>query len=106
MKEQAEYSSRQERLLHVIHGPHVSEKASNVADKYKQFVFKVAVDAKKLEIKDAVEALFEVKVDAVRVCNVRGKARTFKQVLGRRKNWKKAYVSLKEGYDIDFSGTK
>lgn len=106
MKEQVEYSKKQERLLHVIQGPHVSEKASIIADKHKQFVFKVATDANKLEIKHAVEDLFDVKVDAVRVCKVKGKTRTFKQIAGRRKNWKKAYVSLKEGFDIDFSGTK
>lgn len=96
----------QERLLHVIRGPHISEKGSMVADKHKQFVFKVAKNTNKNEIKRAIELLFEVKVDSVTVCNVKGKARRFKQMLGQRQGWKKAYVSLKEGYDIDFTGNK
>lgn len=96
----------QERLFHIILGPRISEKASTVAEKYKQFVFKVTPLANKRDIKQAVEKLFDVKVDQVRVCNVKGKTRTFKQVQGRRKNWKKAYVSLKEGFDIDFTGQK
>ena len=92
----------QERLLKVIVAPHISEKATNVAEKNKQFVFKVLPDATKAEIKNAVEKLFSVKVDAVRVCNVKGKTKMFKQVAGRCKDWKKAYVSLQEGQDISF----
>lgn len=100
------YNKSQERLLHVIRGPHISEKGAGLGDKHKQFVFKVDSNANKPEIKQAVEMLFDVKVNAVTVCNVRGKARRFKQMLGQRKGWKKAYVSLKEGYDIDFTGNK
>jgi len=106
MKSQTNPVGNQERLLQVIKGPHLSEKGSLIGDKHRQFVFKVVTDANKIEIKQAVEVLFDVKVDAVRVCNVKGKVRRFKQMLGRKKGWKKAYVSLSEGYDIDFTGTK
>jgi len=99
-------NQKQERLLQIIHRPHISEKATNIAEKNNQFVFQVASDATKDEIKQAVELLFEVKVEHVRVCNVRGKVRNFKQVTGQRKGWKKAYVALKEGQDIDFVGNK
>lgn len=97
---------KQERLLQIILRPHLSEKSALVGDKYRQFVFKVAANADKTEIKQAVEVLFNVKVGAIRVCNVRGKERRFKQMTGHRKGWKKAYVSLQEGYDIDFTGIK
>ena len=93
----------QERLMKVLLSPIVSEKSTRVGDKCKQVVFKVATDAKKPEIKQAVEQLFDVKVDAVTVLNVKGKAKRFGQILGRRKSWKKAYVSLQEGHDIDFA---
>lgn len=96
----------QERLLKIIYGPHVTEKNTVIAEKYRQVAFRVARCANKHEIKNAVEALFEVKVDAVRVCNVKGKVKQFKQRLGKQGNWKKAYVSLKEGHDIDFTGIK
>ena len=96
----------QERLMKIILAPCVSEKATIVADKNRQFVFKVATDAVKPEIKKAVEFLFSVEVSSVRVCNMKGKRKIFKHVPGRRKNWKKAYVSLKEGYDINFMGGK
>jgi len=93
---------KQERLLKVIVAPHISEKATNVAEKHRQFVFKVLPDATKAEIKTAIEKLFNVKVDAVRVCNVKGKTKMFKQMAGKRKDWKKAYISLQEGQDISF----
>lgn len=93
----------QERLLKVILGPHVSEKSTVIAEKNKQFVFKVASDANKLEVKKAIELLFSVSVESVRILNVKPKTRRFKQMLGRRKGWKKAYVSLTDG-DINFSG--
>lgn len=96
----------QQRLMRVILGPHVSEKGTIVAEKHRQILFRVLPDATKPEIKQAIEMLFEVKIDSVRVCNVKGKTRQFRQASGTRKNWKKAYVSLKEGYDIDFTGTK
>src|SRR4051794_1250035 len=93
----------QERLLQVLLRPHSSEKAAIIAEKNRQFVFKAVADATKPEIKQAVELLFGVEVETVRVCNVKGKTRRFRQSIGRRKDWKKAYVSLKEGHDIDFT---
>lgn len=96
----------QERLMKVLLGPHVSEKSTKIGDRYRQIVFKVAADATKPEIKQAVEQLFNVQVDGVRVNNVRGKTRRFGQITGRRKDWKKAYVSLKEGFDISFAGSE
>ena len=93
----------QERLMKVILSPHVSEKSTTVADQHKQFVFKVLKDANKLEVKHAIEMLFNVNVEAVKVTNVRGKTRRFGQMMGKRKSWKKAYVSLKEGQDINFT---
>lgn len=96
----------QERLLKVLVGPHVSEKGTRLADKHNQIVFKVIPDATKLEVKKAVENLFKVEVDNVQVVNVRGKMKRLGQNWGKRKNWKKAYVSLKEGQDIDFIGAE
>ena len=96
----------QERIFKVLIGPHVSEKASIVADKYKAIVFKVARDANKIEIKNAVESLWNVKVDSVRTVLVKGKKKRTGRFEGRRQDWKKAYVSLKEGYDIDFLGAE
>ena len=92
----------QERLLKVLVGPHVSDKAYRVGDTNKQVVFEVLKDATKHEIKAAVEKLFEVEVTQVTTLNVRGKARRFGRIEGRTKAWKKAYVSLKEGHDIRF----
>ena len=93
----------QERLFKVLLGPHITEKASMTSGDAAQVVFKVATDASKLEVKKAVEKLFEVKVDDVRVANVKGKTRRTKTGMGRRSVWKKAYVRLAEGQDIDFS---
>ena len=96
----------QERIFKVLLGPHVSEKATVLADGQNQFVFKVDTTATKLEIKKAVEALFEVKVEAVRTANMKGKSKFFGRVAGKRADWKKAYVSLEEGQDIDFLGAE
>ena len=93
----------QERLLKVILGPVVSEKATEIADARSQFTFKVATDATKAEIKSAVEMLFKKDVDSVQVVNVKGKKKRTGQRLGQRKNWKKAYVCLKPGQDIDIT---
>lgn len=98
--------SNQERLMQVILAPHISEKSTVTADKFRQFVFRVVSNAKKNEVKQAVEMLFNVQVESVNVCNVKGKKKYFKQMLGSRKGWKKAYVALKEGNDIDFTGMK
>ena len=95
----------QERPYEVLLGPHVSEKATVLDDKHKQFVFKVATDATKPEIKKAVELLFEVKVAKVTTLNVAGKTKRTRYGLGRRKDWKKAHVTLQPGQDIDFAGS-
>ena len=93
-----------ERIMKVLLAPHVSEKTTRVADQSNQVVFKVLPDANKLEIKKAVEMLFDVKVTAVSVSNMKGKLKRFSNSIGRRKDWKKAYVTLAEGQDIDFMG--
>jgi large subunit ribosomal protein L23 len=92
----------QERLMQVLLAPQISEKATYVADKYEQVIFRVASDANNPEIKDAVELLFKVEVEGVQVANVKGKVKRFKGATGRRKGWKKAYVSLKPGQEINF----
>jgi len=96
----------QERVFKVLKAPHVSEKASVAADQNNQFVFKVASDATKAEIKAAVEKLWEVKVKAVNTLVVKGKNKRFGRSEGKRSDWKKAYVSLQEGFDIDFLGAE
>ncbi len=95
-----------ERLLMVLRTPHTSEKTTVMAEKFKQFTFKVLSTATKSEIKQAVEHLFDVKVRRVSVVNVKGKAKRFKQLSGKRGDWKKAFVSLCPGYDIDFTVTE
>ena len=93
----------QERLMKVLLAPHITEKASIAAESNQQIVFKVATDANKTEIKKAVELLFEVEVDSVQVANVKGKRKRFGQIQGRRNGYKKAYVKLKAGSEIDFA---
>ncbi|MFC3606924.1 50S ribosomal protein L23 [Stutzerimonas tarimensis] len=95
----------QERVFKVLIGPHVSEKATVLADSKGQFVFKVATDATKLEIKKAVESLFEVKVAHVSTLNVKGKTKRTARGMGKRNDWKKAYVALQPGQDLDFSSS-
>jgi len=92
----------QQRLMQVLLAPQISEKATYVADKHDQVIFRVASDATKPEIKAAVELLFKVEVEGVQVANVKGKVKRFKGATGRRKGWKKAYVSLKAGQEINF----
>ncbi|MCU7919968.1 MAG: 50S ribosomal protein L23 [Candidatus Thiodiazotropha sp. (ex Dulcina madagascariensis)] len=92
-----------ERLMKVLLSPIVSEKSSVVADANRQYIFRVTTDATKREIARAVEKLFEVEVERVQVVNVKGKQKRFGQVNGRRSDWKKAYVRLKPGSDIDFA---
>jgi len=94
---------QQERLMQVILAPVISEKSTFVADKNNQVVFRVVPDATKPEIKAAVELMFKVQVDSVQVVNVRGKGKRFGQSVGRRRHWKKAYVCLKEGQEINFA---
>lgn len=96
----------QERLMQVILAPVVSEKSTLVADKNEQVVFKVVTDATKPEVKAAVELLFNVKVESVNILNVKGKVKRFGRFTGRRKDWKKAYVCLVPGQEIDFSAAQ
>ncbi|WP_298622502.1 50S ribosomal protein L23 [uncultured Legionella sp.] len=95
-----------ERLMMVLREPHTSEKATVMADKFKQFTFKVLKSATKTEIKMAVEHIFNVKVKRVSVINVKGKSKRFKQTSGKRSDWKKAFVSLHADQDIDFTVTE
>ena len=92
----------QERLMQVLLAPQISEKATWVADKHEQVIFRVASDATKPEIKAAVKLLFKVQVESVQVSTVKGKQKRFGRSMGRRKNWKKAFVSLKPGQEINF----
>jgi large subunit ribosomal protein L23 len=93
----------QERLFQVLQGPHVSEKAAIAADDSNQYVFKVAVDATKAEVKKSVEQLFKVKVDKVRTLKVKGKVKRNRYGFSTKPTWKKAYVRLEQGQDIDFA---
>jgi len=92
--------AHQEKMMTVIRGPHLSEKAHLVAGK-NQVVLKVRKDATKKEIQQAVELLFEVKVEGVQVVNVKGKTKRFQMTRGRRNDWKKAYVRLAEGSSVE-----
>ena len=92
------------RLAQVLVGPIVSEKATSIGEKHNQVLFKVLRNATKPEIKAAVELMFKVEVDAVRVVNQKGKAKRFGRSVGRRDHIKKAYVSLKAGQELNFSG--
>ena len=92
-----------ERLMQVLLSPLVSEKSSIVADNNAQYTFRVTTDATKREIAKAVEKLFEVEVERVQVVNVKGKQKRFGNVNGKRSDWKKAYVRLKPGSEIDFA---
>lgn len=94
----------QERLYKVLLGPHISEKATIVADSSQQVVFRVAKDATKPEIKAAVEQLFNVKVAGVNVLNAKGKTKRTARGLGKRSDVRKAYVCLEPGSEIDFIG--
>ncbi len=95
-----------EKLMNVLLAPVVSEKSSRLADVNRQFVFKVMKSATKPEVKKAVELMFDVKVDNVQTSNMRGKVKAHGRSIGRRSDWKKAYVTLSEGHDIDFTGAE
>jgi len=99
-------SAKQERLMQVLLAPTVSEKSTFVGDKNNQVVFRVADDATKSEIRAAVELLFKVKVKGVQVSNVKGKEKKTGRIMGRRRNWKKAYVCLAQGQEINFQVTE
>jgi len=93
-----------ERLMKVLLGPVISEKTATAAESASQYAFRVVRDATKREIGRAVELLFEVEVDGVQVVNVKGKNKRFGKLLGKRQDWRKAYVRLKPGHNIDFGG--
>ena len=93
----------QERLMKVLLAPLVSEKSTMAADTARQFSFKVVTDATKPEIAQAVALLFDVEVEQVRTVNVKGKRKRFSAMNGKRADWKKAIVRLKEGHDIEFA---
>ena len=96
----------EERLLKVLLAPNISEKSTMAAEANNTVVFKVATTATKAEIKAAVEKLFEVSVEGVRTLNVKGKEKRTGARTGRRNDWKKAYVTLAEGSDINFVGAE
>ncbi|MDH5326096.1 MAG: 50S ribosomal protein L23 [Gammaproteobacteria bacterium] len=91
-------------VANILLSPHVTEKATMATELNNQYVFKVASKATKPQIKQAVEKMFEVQVDSVRVLNVKGKQKRFGMQMGQRKGWKKAYVRLKDGQTIDLVG--
>ena len=98
--------SSNDRLSKILVAPVVSEKSTRAAEQSRQMVFKVLPDASKPEIRKAVEKMFDVTVTAVQRANVKGKVKRFGQTVGRRSDWKKAYVTLAEGSDIDFAGAE
>jgi large subunit ribosomal protein L23 len=95
-----------QQLMNVVLAPVVSEKSTFVADKNRQYVFRVADRATKPEIKAAIELMFKTKVEDVTLLNVRGKERRFGRLSGRKRSWKKAYVRLAEGQEINFAATQ
>lgn len=96
----------QERLYTLLQAPHFSEKVSNLGDASNQYAFKVERSATKAEIKEAVEKIFAVEVVNVTTANVRGKVKRSRWRMARRKNWKKAYVRVAAGQEIDFMVTE
>jgi large subunit ribosomal protein L23 len=93
----------QERILTIILGPHISEKTTIISEESNQVTFKVAVDATKPEVKEAIESLFNVEVKDVQILNVKGKTkRSARGKIRRRASWKKAYIRLEQGHEIDF----
>ncbi len=96
----------EERLLNILLAPQISEKATFVAEKNEQVIFRVASDATKPEVKAAVEKLFNVTVDSVQISNVKGKQKRFGRYMGRRQDWKKAYVCLAPGQEINFAASE
>ena len=91
------------RLASILYAPLISEKSTLAGEQNNQVVFKVKKTASKLEIKKAVEVMFKVEVDSVRVLNVKGKIKRFGRSIGKRSDWKKAYVKLQSGYTIEFA---
>jgi large subunit ribosomal protein L23 len=96
----------EERLLNILMAPQISEKATYVAEKNEQVIFRVASDATKPEVKAAVEMLFKVTVESVQIAVVKGKQKRFGKFSGRRSDWKKAYVCLAPGQEINFAASE
>jgi large subunit ribosomal protein L23 len=94
---------KQQELIRVIQAPVISEKSTLLAEQQKRYVFKVKKTANKNNIRQAVELMFNVQVDSVHVLNVKGKTKRFGRFIGSRSDWKKAYIKLKPGFDIDLS---
>ena len=92
------------RLMQVLLAPRVTEKTTRISEQSNQYVFRVVTDAEKSEVRDAVELLFGVNVESVRIVNVKGKTKAFRNRQGKRSDWKKAYVRVQEGQAIDFLG--
>ena len=93
----------EERIFQILKTPHISEKSAILGDAANQAVFKVSIDARKSEIKAAVEQMFNVKVANVRTANIKGKSKRQGLRRGKRSDWKKAYVSLEQGHEIDLA---
>jgi len=94
-----------DKSLQSVLSPHVTEKATMVADKFNQVIFKVRKSATKLQVKEAIETMFKVDVEAVNLSNVKGKTKkASRNTMGKRADWKKAYVSIKAGQEINFTG--
>ncbi|MDT4330022.1 50S ribosomal protein L23 [Methylomonas sp. MED-D] len=96
-------SAQKIKLANVLQAPIISEKSTNAADQNNQFVFKVQKTASKLQVKQAVELMFNVKVESVRVLNVKGKIKRFGRSIGKRSDWKKAYIKLESGHSIELA---
>ena len=96
----------EERIYTVLRAPHISEKVSNLGDDSNQYAFKVASDATKAEVKTAVEQIFGVRVTRVTTANMRGKVKRNRWGAARRKNWKKAYVRVADGQELDYMATE
>jgi len=99
-------NTKEERLLNILLAPQISEKATYVAEKNEQVIFRVVSDATKPEVKAAVELMFKVNVENVQISNVKGKQKRFGKFTGRRSDWKKAYVCLAPGQEINFAASE
>ncbi len=94
----------EEKMYQIVRRPHISEKTAGIAESQRQITFEVLKTATKPEVKEAIETLFKVEVENVKTMVVKGKSKRAGRFMGRRNDWKKAYVTLKEGHDIDFIG--
>jgi large subunit ribosomal protein L23 len=93
-----------DKSLQTVLAPQITEKATMIADKNNQIAFKVTKDATKSEVKMAIETMFKVEVNSVNILNINGKIKRSRTGMGKRNDWKKAYVCLKPGQEINFTG--